>query len=63
MSYPNHVGFGTFFWDSIVRLKRLLYFTVLKLVLFIFLDNPIQHQCTKHIQMDIYFVPKKVARG
>ena len=26
-------------------------------------DNPVQHQCTKHIEMDIYFVREKVARG
>lgn len=25
--------------------------------------NPIQHQCTKHIEMDIHFVCNKVARG
>jgi hypothetical protein len=26
-------------------------------------DNPVQHQCTKHIEMDIHFVREKVARG
>lgn len=26
-------------------------------------NNPIQHQWTKHIEMDILFVPEKVARG
>ncbi|XP_055826452.1 uncharacterized mitochondrial protein AtMg00810-like [Solanum dulcamara] len=25
--------------------------------------NPVQHQCTKHIEMDIHFVREKVARG
>ncbi|MCI42358.1 copia protein, partial [Trifolium medium] len=25
--------------------------------------NPVQHQRTKHIEMDIYFVREKVARG
>ena len=25
--------------------------------------NPIQHKCTKHIEMDIHFVREKVARG
>jgi len=25
--------------------------------------NPIQHQCTKHIEMDIHFVREKVAKG
>jgi len=27
------------------------------------LGNPIQHQCTKHIEMDIHFVRDKVAKG
>lgn len=26
-------------------------------------DNPVQHQRTKHIKMDIHFVREKVARG
>ncbi|GAA0175547.1 transmembrane signal receptor [Lithospermum erythrorhizon] len=26
-------------------------------------DNPVQHQCTKHIEMDIHFVSEKVERG
>jgi len=26
-------------------------------------SNPIQHQHTKHIKMDIHFVRKKLARG
>jgi len=31
---------------------------------FIYLSgNPVQHQCTKHIEMDINFVREKVARG
>lgn len=25
--------------------------------------NPVQHQCTKHIEMDIHFVREQVARG
>jgi hypothetical protein len=25
--------------------------------------NPVQHQCTRHIQIDIHFVRKKVALG
>jgi len=25
--------------------------------------NSVQHQCTRHIEMDIYFVREKVARG
>jgi len=26
-------------------------------------ENPVQHQCTKHIKMDIHFVREQVARG
>jgi hypothetical protein len=26
-------------------------------------SNPVQHQCTKYIEMDIHFVGEKVARG
>ena len=25
--------------------------------------NPVQHQCTKHIEMDIHFVREKIAHG
>jgi len=34
-----------------------------KLIDMYLFGNPVQHQRTKHIEMDIYFVREKVARG
>lgn len=33
------------------------------LVPYIYLENPVQHQRTKHIEINIHFVREKVARG
>ena len=58
MLSPSLAGFVTFFLNCIVLLVycdnvRAIYLS----------GNPVQHQRTKHIEMDIHFVREKVVHG
>jgi hypothetical protein len=62
MSCLNHVGYATYSWNySHVTKATLVYCDNISAVYLS--DNPVQHQHTKHIEMDIHFVREKVARG
>ncbi|KAJ9545471.1 hypothetical protein OSB04_025178 [Centaurea solstitialis] len=56
MSYPKHVGYETFFLNLSVLFRKQLFAIYLS-------GNPVQHQCTKHVEIDIHFVREKVAKG
>lgn len=70
-SYCVYLGDNLISWSGIRNMLSELHCPVTKATLVYFDNvsavylsgNPVQHQRTKHIEMDIHFVREKVARG
>ncbi|KAK9099594.1 hypothetical protein Syun_026639 [Stephania yunnanensis] len=63
MWFPNHVGSRNLLLELHCPIKKATLVYCDNVSAIYLSGNPVQHQRTKHIEMDIHFVREKVARG